>query len=233
MIRQFVEVPATMTLRDQLRGHQSDLPNEVVGRLFRMRHVAVWHHDLEKRKSGEPYHEHCLSVEDIVRQVLARCPFCVSSPYGEVEQQAACGHDLFEACIEHGDVDTVRADLEKYFSGRVIMLIEALTKYDPDTYWEQLLLANSQDPWVVIIKIADRLHNLVTIRGFGLEKQLEYLEETQGPLLEMCYRAHQWVRERAPVFDSVYDGLITQLQGTARDVLVRVRAELCLTMSFA
>ena len=218
----FVEVPVSVTLRDLLRGHQQNLPDKVVGRLFRMRHVAVHHHDLEVRKTGEPYHEHCLVVEAIVRLLGG----------GEEEQEAACGHDLFEACIESGTLEEIREELKKHFSARVILLIEALTKYDSDTYWDQLFRANIKDPWVVIIKVADRLHNLETIIGFSLPKRREYLQETLGPMMQMCNKAMKCVESDHPDLLPIYKGLTAQLEETARANLERVEKELELILAF-
>ena len=227
MVFQRISVPATLTIPELLEGHQAGLPDDVLGRLFRMRHVAVCHHKTDRRKTGEPYHEHCLSVEDMVRQVMQLYPDLVRSPFGEEEQEAACGHDLFEALMTSIDgFEKTILELSDYFTRRVVWLIGALTKWDRETYWEQLYWANCRDLWVVIIKILDRLHNLRTIKGFKLEKQLEYLEETLGPLLGLCARSAEYVGIRYSYAYPVYQDLICQLQETAEEELQRVTDEL-------
>lgn len=223
---QCVTVPETYTTRDLLKGHQANLPDEIIGRLFRMRHVAVHHHEYEVRKTGEPYHEHCLSVEDMVRQVIQLYPDLIKSPYGEEEQEAACGHDLFEALMTSVDgFKKTILELSDYFTYRVVWLIGALTKWDRETYCEQLYLANCRDPWVLIIKILDRLHNLRTIKGFGLDKQYEYLEETLGPLLELCIQCADHVMVFYPYAYLAYMDLTRQLRETACEELQRVITE--------
>lgn len=209
----YVEVPYTFTLQEVLRGHQTALSNEELGMLMRSKHVPVWHHRAELRATGDPYHEHCLAVAEIVRRIGG----------GVVEQIAASLHDEWER-PDIEAVNKIKEEMLFFFPERVFFLVAALTKpEDEDLYWDQLYIANCRDSWVMIIKMADRLHNLRTVRGFGLKRRKRYLDETSGIFLETCERGKKTVSDNAPDLLEIYDGLIRQLAAGAKSELKKVK----------
>jgi len=213
MTDKFVEVPYTFTLLELLRGHQTDLSNEELGMLMRSKHVPVWHHRRELRKTGGPYFEHCLAVAEVVRRVGG----------GVVEQAAACLHDEWERPDKKA-LGKIKKEMKLFFPKRVFFLVGALTKPEKkDLYWRQLYAANCRDSWVLIIKMADRLHNLRTISGFGPRKRREYLGETLGIFIETCQRGREQVVGRERKLLKIYDGLISQLQASAKSELNKIK----------
>lgn len=213
---QFVEVPYTFTLQEVLRGHQTGLSNEELGMLMRSKHVPVWHHRTELRATGDPYHEHCLAVAEIVRRITG----------GVIEQVAASLHDEWERPDDEA-VKNIKEEMRLFFPERVFFLVAALTKPEGQgLYFEQLYSANCQDCWVLIIKMADRLHNLRTIRGFGVKRRRQYLEETLGIFIETCQRGREWVFDHDSKLVEIYDGLIKQIQAGAKSELAKIKRKL-------
>ncbi len=216
MIKKFVEVPFTFTLQEVLRGHQTGLSNEELGMLMRSKHVPVWHHRAELRATGDPYHEHCLAVAEIVRRIDG----------GIIEQVAASLHDEWER-PDGEAVKKIKKEMRIFFPKRVFFLVAALTKpKNEDQYFRQLYRANCKDSWVLIIKMADRLHNLRTIRGFGIKRRRQYLEETLGIFLETCLRGREWVFGHDSKLLEIYDGLIKQIQVNAKSELAKIKRKL-------
>lgn len=212
----FVEVPTTFSLRKLHRGHQTNLSTLEVGYLGRSNHVVIFHHDGERRQTGERYENHPFAVAEIIRMAGGSV----------LDQCKAKLHDILERILETGDqalYGKTVAEIAIAFPPEVLQACLALTKTNPEKYHEQLFQANINDPWIMIIKLADRLHNLRTIRGFPLTKQIMYLGETLGPFLELCRRALESVCHDYPQLLPIYEGMIRQLEGDARSRLVRTK----------
>lgn len=134
-------------------------------------------HRGQTRKSGEPYITHPLAVAGILIE------------WGMDIDTILAGilHDTVE------DTDTTLADIETYFGRDVAFLVDGVTKvsqarsgmrdlssYLPATKdnLTKLLIAVGQDIRVIIIKLADRLHNMQTLQYMSREKQLKIARET-------------------------------------------------------
>lgn len=212
-MKQFVEVPYTFTLQEVLRGHQTGLSNQELGMLMRSKHVPVWHHRKELRETGDPYHEHCLAVAETIRRIGG----------GVVKQVAASLHDEWERSDEEA-VKKIKKEMRIFFPKRVFFLVAALTKPENENfYFRQLYKANCRDSWVLIIKMADRLHNLRTIRGFGIMRRRKYLVETSGIFLETCQQGREWVSVHDSKILDIYNGLIGQLQTNTESELKKIK----------
>lgn len=129
-------------------------------------------HKNQYRLSGEPYILHCIEVADIVSEYLN----------DTVSIQAAILHDV---CRDAGvPIDTIR----KEFGEQVAKIVDGLTKIGkiPFLKLEQaeaenirkMLLVLSKDIRIIIIKLADRLHNMRTISYLPEHKQKRMAEET-------------------------------------------------------
>lgn len=215
----YVEVPRTFSLRQSYLGHQTGLSTLEVGYLARSNHVILCHHGNERRASGERYENHPLAVAEVIRlvggDVLAQCK--------------AKLHDILERLLEIGDEDLYEKTVKEITSAypvEVIQAVLALTKFNRETYEEQLFQGNFDDPWIIIIKLADRLHNIRTICGFSLAKQQSYLFETSGSFLDLCERSEEAIRPRHSLLIPVYEGMIRQLREEASYKLGRVNRKI-------
>ena len=123
-------------------------------------------HKLQKRKDGSPYIIHHLAVAQIVAEM-------------GLDIDAVLGA-LLHDCIE--DTDASHEDIEKIFGTTVAELVDGVTKLTRANFstYEQaqmenlrkMCMAMSKDIRVVLIKIADRLHNMRTMQYQTPEKQI-------------------------------------------------------------
>ena len=140
-----------------------------VRRAFRM--AADAHKDM-RRKSGEPFIFHPLSVATIAAEEIG---------LGRTSIISALLHDTVE------DTDVTLEDVEKMFGEKVSRIIDGLTKIDEisDTNstaqsatLKKVILTLSDDVRVILVKLADRLHNMRTMDVMAREKQLRIASET-------------------------------------------------------
>ena len=139
------------------------------------------HKDM-RRKSGEPYILHPLAVAQIVVEEIG---------LGTTSIIAALLHDVVE------DTELETADIEREFGHRVAMIIEGLTKisgtfeYGSSQQAEnfrKMLLTLSDDVRVILIKLADRLHNMRTLDSMARDKQLKIASETMYLYAPLAHR---------------------------------------------
>ena len=160
---------------------------EQIAELEKAIDFATKAHEGQKRKSGDPYITHCLNVADILID------------WGMDIDSVVAGvlHDTAE------DTDVTIEDLEKEFSKSIAFLVDGVTKvgqarsgmrdihsYLPQTHdnLSKLLIAVGQDIRVVIIKLADRLHNLQTLKYMPKEKQTKIARESLAVFAPMADR---------------------------------------------
>lgn len=135
--------------------------------------VAVEAHKEQRRKSGEAYIFHPIAVAKIVASQIG---------LGSTGIASALLHDVVE------DTDITIADIEKMFNPKIAKIVEGLTKI-PKVKNEQeislqaenfrkMLLTLNDDVRVILIKIADRLHNMQTMDGMADYKQAKIASET-------------------------------------------------------
>lgn len=129
-------------------------------------------HKNMRRRSGEPYIYHPIAVAQIAVEEIGLGPTAIV---------AALLHDVVE------DTDTTIADIERGFGGKVARIIDGLTKisgifeYGSSQQAEnfrKMLLTLSDDVRVILIKLADRLHNMRTLDSMPRDKQLKIASET-------------------------------------------------------
>jgi GTP diphosphokinase / guanosine-3',5'-bis(diphosphate) 3'-diphosphatase len=132
---------------------------------------AKAHKDM-RRKSGEPYIYHPIAVAQICAEEIG---------LGTTSIVSALLHDVVE------DTDMTIADIDKVFGEKVAKIIDGLTKiagvfdYGSSQQAEnfrKMLLTLSDDIRVILIKLADRLHNMRTLSSMSREKQLKIASET-------------------------------------------------------
>src|SRR5690606_36188692 len=135
--------------------------------------VAVEAHKEQRRKSGEGCIFHPIAVAKIVASEIGLGPTSIA---------AALMHDVAE------DTDVTAKDLERMFDPNIAQIVEGLTNTstmepDPDTplqaaNYRKMLLPLNDDVRVILIKIADRLHNMQTMESMASYKQAKIASET-------------------------------------------------------
>ncbi len=135
--------------------------------------VAVDAHQDQRRKSGEAYIFHPIAVAKIVASEIG---------LGATSIAAALMHDVVE------DTDITVADIEKMFNPKVAQLVEGLTKISQvqkdlnvsmqAENFRKMLLTLNDDVRVILIKLADRLHNMQTMESMPEHKQIKIASET-------------------------------------------------------
>jgi GTP diphosphokinase / guanosine-3',5'-bis(diphosphate) 3'-diphosphatase len=144
---------------------------ELIDKAFRIANEGHWN---MRRKSGEPYIIHPISVAKIVNQEIG---------LGAKSIAVALLHDIVE------DTDYTLEDIKREFDPKIASLIDGLTKIS-GTYnkensssmqaenFRKMLLTLSDDLRVILIKIADRLHNMRTLDSMPEHKKMKVAGET-------------------------------------------------------
>ncbi|MBW2938340.1 RelA/SpoT family protein [Aureisphaera sp. CAU 1614] len=135
--------------------------------------VAVDAHKEQRRKSGEAYIFHPIAVAKIVASQIGLDATAIA---------AALLHDVVE------DTQYTLADIEQLFGETVARIVDGLTKISALEYqsdvslqaenFRKMLLTLNEDIRVIIIKIADRLHNMQTMDSMAAPKQVKIASET-------------------------------------------------------
>lgn len=139
-------------------------------------------HKTMRRKSGEPYILHPLAVAKICVEEIGlgiRSTIC------------ALLHDTVE------DTDVTLADIEREFGAEIARIVDGLTKISTvmdnnssqqAENFKKILLTLTDDPRVILIKLADRLHNMRTMDSMKREKQLKISSETVYVYAPLAHR---------------------------------------------
>ena len=135
-----------------------------------------------RRRSGEPYLLHPIAVAKIVIDEIG---------LGVKSVVAALLHDVVE------DTEYSVEDMERIFGPKIASMVDGLTKmsgvFNADTseqaeYFRKVLLTLSDDVRVILIKIADRLHNMRTLGAMPMNKQIKITGETIYLFAPLAYR---------------------------------------------
>ena len=144
---------------------------EEVDRIYRAYEFAYEAHKEQKRKSGEPYIIHPIAVASIVARELE---------LGDNPVISAFLHDVVE------DTDYTVEDIRERFGDDVAFLVDTVTKRKKDSYqhskqvdnYRQILESVHYDIRALLIKLADRLHNMRTLDSMRADKQMKIAGET-------------------------------------------------------
>jgi GTP pyrophosphokinase len=158
---------------DLLDGYLKSNHRKKVEIIERAYHFAKEAHKGVRRRSGEPYILHPIAVAKIASQEIG---------LGSTSICAALLHDVVE------DTDYTVEDIEQHFGPKIAQLVEGLTKISGGIFgdkasaqaenFRKLLLTMSEDIRVVLIKMADRLHNMRTLGSMAPNKQYKIAGET-------------------------------------------------------
>lgn len=144
--------------------------------------MAAEAHKTMRRKSGEPYILHPLAVAKICVEEIG---------LGVRSTICALLHDTVE------DTDVTLDDIKREFGNEIAKIVDGLTKIstvmDTNTTqqaenFKKILLTLTDDPRVILIKLADRLHNMRTMDSMKREKQLKISSETVYVYAPLAHR---------------------------------------------
>ena len=162
-------------IRKRMPGADMELINRAVD-------YANKKHAVQKRKDGSPYIIHPLAVAQIVTEM-------------GLDQDAILGA-LLHDCIE--DTDASHEEIERLFGATVAELVEGVTKLTRANFssteqaqmenLRKMFMAMSKDIRVVLIKIADRLHNMRTMQYQTPQKQILKCRETMDIYAPLAHR---------------------------------------------
>ncbi|MFD1831443.1 MULTISPECIES: RelA/SpoT family protein [Streptomyces] len=163
-----------------VRSNDPKADTATLRQIERAYQVAERWHRGQKRKSGDPYITHPLAVTTILAE-LGMDPATL---------MAGLLHDTVED-TEYG-LDTLRRD----FGDQVALLVDGVTKLDKVKFGEaaqaetvrKMVVAMAKDPRVLVIKLADRLHNMRTMRYLKREKQEQKARETLEIYAPLAHR---------------------------------------------
>ncbi|SMC59703.1 RelA/SpoT family protein [Sporomusa malonica] len=160
----------------KIKTYQPDAPLQLVEKAYQLAHSS---HAGQLRVSGEEYIYHPLGVANILADLQIDA----------VTISASLLHDVVE------DTEVTLEKLEKEFGKEIAMLVDGVTKLSRIEYkskeeqqlenYRKMFLAMAKDIRVVLIKLADRLHNMRTLKYMAPHKQQEISRETLeifGPL---------------------------------------------------
>ncbi|WP_328337433.1 GTP pyrophosphokinase [Streptomyces violaceus] len=163
-----------------VRGNDPKIETATLRQIERAYQVAERWHRGQKRKSGDPYITHPLAVTTILAE-LGMDPATL---------MAGLLHDTVE------DTEYGLDDLRRDFGDVVTLLVDGVTKLDKVKFGEaaqaetvrKMVVAMAKDPRVLVIKLADRLHNMRTMRYLKREKQEKKARETLEIYAPLAHR---------------------------------------------
>lgn len=183
-----------------------------IRKAFKLAHDA---HMGMRRKSGELFILHPLAVAKITNQEIG---------LGATSIVCALLHDVVE------DTDYTLEDIERMFGPKIASIIDGLTKisgvFDANTSqqaenFRRILLTLSDDVRVILIKIADRLHNMRTLYSMPVHKQMKIASETIYLFAPLAHRLGLYAIKTELedlslkyLYPKVYEELSTKLKET-------------------
>jgi len=171
--------PSIENIIAKIITYQPDAPVELVEKAYQLAHSA---HAGQLRVSGEEYINHPLGVANILADLQIDA----------VTISASLLHDVVE------DTEVTLEKLEKEFGKETAMLVDGVTKLSRIEYkskeeqqlenYRKMFLAMAKDIRVVLIKLADRLHNMRTLRYMAPHKQQAISQETLEIFAPLAHR---------------------------------------------
>ena len=200
---------------DEMRSHNPDVDVDEVKKAYV---YSAKVHQGQLRKSGEPYLVHPLSVAYVIAQLNL----------DESAVLAALLHDTLE------DTLATEEEIEELFGPTVRFLVEGVTKLSKINFstkeeWKaenvrKMLVAMSQDLRVILVKLADRLHNMRTLEYVEADLRQSVSQETLDIFAPLANRLGiQWIRSELE--DLAFTWLHPEQFGDIEERLVQVRRE--------
>ncbi|HTY12725.1 MAG TPA: bifunctional (p)ppGpp synthetase/guanosine-3',5'-bis(diphosphate) 3'-pyrophosphohydrolase [Candidatus Omnitrophota bacterium] len=170
-------------LKNKILCYDPSADTQLIDRVYAF--AADKHRD-HKRFSGDPYITHPLAVAEILAGLEQDVPTIC----------AALLHDTIE------DAGVTANDIATKFSLEIAKLVEGVTKLGQLVYesreirqaesFRKMFVAMGEDLRVIVIKLADRLHNMRTLKYLSPEKQIETSQETRDIFAPLAHRLGMW-----------------------------------------
>jgi GTP pyrophosphokinase len=211
-------MPDKVRLSDILMQVQRRYPDADLELIRRTYVFSAKMHDGQERASGDPYLMHPLTVAYIVAEM-------------QMDPASVCAA-LLHDCIE--DTLATAADITALCGEEVTFLVDGVTKLSKVEYskkeertaenFRKMLIAMAEDIRVVIIKLADRVHNMRTLEHLDEAKRLEKARETMDIYAPLASRLGiQWIKEELE--DLSFKYLHPQEYQALDQVVAKTRAE--------
>ncbi|HVD48513.1 MAG TPA: bifunctional (p)ppGpp synthetase/guanosine-3',5'-bis(diphosphate) 3'-pyrophosphohydrolase [Gaiellaceae bacterium] len=166
-------------LIETVAAYNKDVDRELLTRAFRFAATA---HEGQQRRSGE----------DFINHPWGAAKICAELRLDEQTIAAALLHDVVE------DTDTDIKEVRDEFGDEIAQLVEGVTKLTRIQFqsreqaeaenYRKMIVAMAQDVRVILIKLADRLHNMRTIEYLGKQKQVQKAKETLEVYAPLAHR---------------------------------------------
>ena len=198
-----------------IRGNEDKLDLDVLTLAFQF---SAAKHEGQKRSSGEDYITHCIAVATILAEIH---PDTVSIA-------ASFLHDVVE------DSSSTIEEIRQEFGGEIATLVDGLTKISRvqirslaerqvESY-RKLLLSMAQDARVIIVKLADRLHNMRTLEHLDRDRQRRIALETKEIYAPLAHRLGM-ARVRWELEDLAFKFLEPEEYRSVADTIAEKRSE--------
>ncbi len=169
-------------LEDEVKAYNPNYDADLLQKAYRL---GLWAHRQQLRRSGEPYFAHCLNVALLLTEVRM----------DSTTIAAGLMHDVVE------DTVFTLGDIEEGFGSNVAQLVDGVTKISEvsgikslsyetrqaETF-RKMLLSMARDVRVIIIKLADRLHNMRTLEHVPPKKRIRIAIETRDVYAPLANR---------------------------------------------
>jgi guanosine-3',5'-bis(diphosphate) 3'-pyrophosphohydrolase len=166
-------------LLSAVRQYNPQADTELIKRAYE---YAARRHGGQMRVSGEPFVTHPLNVALIIARLRLDVPSIVTSLL----------HDVVE------DTATSLEEIERLFGGEVAQLVDGVTKVSKISFqskaekqaenFRKMIIAMARDIRVVLVKLADRLHNMRTLGALAPERRVEIARETHEIYAPLAHR---------------------------------------------
>lgn len=216
-IKQEEQVLIQEAFEDMLQSTKAELDEDDHKAIKESYELALWAHRFQRRKSGEPYIFHPIAVAKICASEIG---------LGATALIGALLHDVVE------DTEVTLEDIKKKFGPKIERIVDGLTKLDsaynsksPQAEnFKKVLSTLVEDVRVVLIKMADRLHNMRTLGAMPRHKQLKIAAETNYIYAPLAHRLGlynlktEYLDLCMKVTDPInYKDIARKLQETKRD----------------
>ena len=174
--------PIYQELLGKIKDYSPNFQKDLLDKAYEF---GIWAHRNQYRFSGEPYFEHCLNVAHILSNIRLDSKTIV----------AGLLHDVVE------DTGFTLKDIEEEFDSQIALLVDGVTKISEisgrkslsyelrqaETF-RKMLLSMAKDVRVIIIKFADRLHNMRTLQHVPAKSRLRISMETRDVYAPLAHR---------------------------------------------